>query len=1133
MNAPKPSDLFPRRPMTASRPLESVKNLEKAPEFAPVAPDVAERDDDEATRTRRATDYQLGNPELPIASYRERITEAVTNSQVTIITAETGAGKSTQAPQFLAEAGYEVIVTQPRIVAARSVAERVRDEVVGVKGAEYSTYVGYRTARERGDSDENQILFVTDGLQQVRELAGRGVGKKQVLVLDEVHEWNENMEVLVAWSKMHMNEDPNFKVVLMSATMESESLANYFAEDGKRSVPVIDVPGRTHEVKKEEGGDVVGQAIRFAREGKNTLVFVPGKAEIDQVIAEIKRANIPGATLLPLHGQLEPTEQRKVFAKCPRPKITVSTNVAQTSITIDDNEAVVDSGLERRKEVRNSVEGLYLNPISQADCMQRAGRAGRTKEGEYVLAQLGNIPFVPMKERPAYGTPEILRTRLDGMVLRLAKYGLDAEGMDFYHSKDSSGRDISGEITHAKNRLQKLGALTEDGEVTSVGRAMERLPVESHYARMMIEARKYGAEVQTQLAAVLALQEAGGIVRFSKGSQPCQERWRRLLDNTFDDSRMLKQLEVFIAAQSMDNAQMGDYDLFIKGYHKTKEIAKDLRRVEKLDGQPLVAPTAEQRSQLVKCIIAGMVDNLYLRQQYGDDYIDARGEVREVGGRSMIRPAQMIVGMPFNLEIVDSRGRKRTLNLIEGVTNIPSVELLREVAPQLFSEKRVRFVEMQGGQIGEEWSVMFGDRNLNQKTVRPAEASPERRDFIIRTIAEGWWYDTPYEEIVAEIARLQRKTAEKLMTITWTDLRGMLEVALPDTVATIDEAHNYLPEVTLDDVLPIEDRMKIDDENPDDYLGVPLKYQEGQPYVEPGSADVDAMLRAFGASGLLPNGKKVMVGNGYGARPVEQVVEEIRETIHRDKIAAEKQRLDAEGAAEGLPTNVSIYRRTRGATNNSMGWVVRADGTLREADAVPIDRYGREAEPDGTMRWDQIRPGELVLSWHKSDVISPHTFEVVCLPTTGLTNEQLERALALQRQITIDWAVYDDRKYDSRGDRSSPPVGRGWGLDPQSAEKAARQQELVREVESMTDALEAFGEELDSDLQKRRDTLLSRADRLLEPGAQAHHEYPNHVKQFVSLARALVADAEKRQAESMRGEVSLARLEALRARFNS
>lgn len=308
MTTPNPMNVFGRRqlPRTPESPATPA-----CTDDAPVINAALEMTTDESAKAR-LINHTLGNPELPIAQYCEQIVSAVDSSQAVVITAETGAGKSTQVPQFLAEQGYEVVVTQPRVVAARSVAERVREEVVAKYGDDFKEFVGYRTARERGDSAASQILFATDGLQLVRELSGHGVGKKQALVLDEVHEWNENMEVLVAWAKRRMREDPNFKVVTMSATMEADKLSKYFADDGKREVPVVEVPGRTFEVKKSEGGDVANEAIKLAQAGKNTLVFVPGEAEINQVIAELERAKIPGASILPLHGQME----KKINAKC-------------------------------------------------------------------------------------------------------------------------------------------------------------------------------------------------------------------------------------------------------------------------------------------------------------------------------------------------------------------------------------------------------------------------------------------------------------------------------------------------------------------------------------------------------------------------------------------------------------------------------------------------------------------------------------------------------------------------------------------------------------------------------------------------------------------------------------------------
>jgi len=309
---------------------------------------------------------------LPIEKFRADIVTAVEENSVVIITAETGAGKSTQVPQFLLEAGYDLVITQPRRLAARSVAERVAEEI----GEELGQTVGFRTAIDRQDSSATRCLFCTDGLALVRELVGQNEG---ILVLDEVHEWNENMEVLVAWVKKAIAAGSDMKVVLMSATLEAEKLSAFF--DG---APVISVPGRTFPVTVQEPGmRLIDDVKTLVEQGRNVLVFQPGKQEIQDVCYALEQADV-NAEVLPLHGQLSPPDQKLCFAHYGRPKVVVSTNVAQTSVTIDDIDAVVDSGMERRIELANGVEGLYLKPISLADSAQRKGRAGRVKPGVYI-----------------------------------------------------------------------------------------------------------------------------------------------------------------------------------------------------------------------------------------------------------------------------------------------------------------------------------------------------------------------------------------------------------------------------------------------------------------------------------------------------------------------------------------------------------------------------------------------------------------------------------------------------------------------------------------------------------------------------------------------------------------------------
>ena len=345
------------------------------------------------------TDKPDSLSELPISSRRQDILKAVDDNQVTIVVAETGAGKSTQVPQYLAEHGYEkVIVTQPRILAARNLSTRVREEWALRTHQDGDQLIGYRTAHERNDNPNTVILYCTDGLQLVRELTGSGANDRQILVLDEIHEWNENMEVLIAWAKKRCQEDAHFKVVIMSATIETRSLATYFGTQA-----IIDVPGRSYEVAKRRGKGVVEEILKESEtHSSNMLVFLPGKAEIENVAAMIKaKAVAKGVPVIPLHSQLEVTLQQQAFASYPHGKVILSTNIAQTSVTIDDIDVVIDSGLERRSEVQSGVEGLFIAQISQADCLQRAGRAGRTKSGIYILASLDGMPCLNFDDRPS------------------------------------------------------------------------------------------------------------------------------------------------------------------------------------------------------------------------------------------------------------------------------------------------------------------------------------------------------------------------------------------------------------------------------------------------------------------------------------------------------------------------------------------------------------------------------------------------------------------------------------------------------------------------------------------------------------------------------------------------------------
>lgn len=686
---------------------------------------------------------------LPVFDYHSTILEAVDANQVTIVTAETGAGKSTQIPQYLAEHGYtKVVVTQPRILAARNLSRRVREEWALRTTSDSEPIIGYRTAHERDDNPDTRILYCTDGLQLVREITGAGIKERQVLVLDEVHEWNENMEVLIAWAKKRCHEDPRFKVVIMSATIDTVPLAAYF-----NTTAVINIPGRSYGVKKRRGTNLINEIIEKINSGSsNVLVFLPGKAEIQDVTSAIaSKAAAAHVPIIPLHSQLELVSQQLAFANYPHGKIILSTNIAQTSVTIDDIDVVIDSGLERRSEVRSGVEGLFIAQVSQADCLQRAGRAGRTKEGEYILAQYDTLPCLDFNDRPEYGTPEILRKHIDRLTLRLANVGIDIELLDFYHDPSHNA------IKRAKQTLIALGALTNSGEVTDIGRAMEQYPVESSYARMLIEAKKYSADIQTKLAAIIAIQEVGGIV---KGGTR-YTGWQKYTKQKKSD--LIAQYDVYRRLSEINAEDYEETGIISKNVNKASEVMQrlnhDLHGIE-LDEKSLSPIDEVGQDQLLRCIVSGQIDQIWSVDEYGKATHIISNATRELSSSTVVRNAKLITGTPFDLEIPTHNGELQTLHLVQGVTSI-NVEWLVDFAPQLFSAKRGRMIyDPRMGMLVIRQQVRAGKR-VYEGTGIPVTQNTKQNQKFFQTEVTKWIYDQ-LEREARELSTFHTKRIPKI-----------------------------------------------------------------------------------------------------------------------------------------------------------------------------------------------------------------------------------------------------------------------------------------------------------------------------------------------------------------------------------
>jgi len=481
--------------------------------------------------------------ELPVSAAREEIADAIRANQVVIVAGATGSGKTTQLPKICLELGRTKIAhTQPRRLAARTIAERVAEEL----HVELGGLVGYKVRFTDQVSDATQIALMTDGILLNEIHRDRLLRRYDTIIIDEAHERSLNVDFLLGYLTRILPERPDLKVIITSATIDPESFARHFADADGTPAPVIEVSGRTFPVeiryrplvdesptpadssgapanrtnaagrkpmpRNFEPDDEVSAIVTALREldreaAGDVLVFLPGEAEIrdaaDAVRAAYAKDRSP-TEVLPLYGRLSAAEQHRVFERSRvagvRRRVVLATNVAETSLTVPGIKYVIDVGTARisRYSHRSKVQRLPIEPISQASANQRSGRAGRTSDG-IAIRLYAEEDF---EKRPEYTEPEILRTSLASVVLQMLSLGFgDIQAFPFLTPPDSRG------IKAAFDLLTELGAVTftdDAPRLTRIGRDISRMPIDPRFARMLVEAAKT-AVVADVLAIVAGL----------------------------------------------------------------------------------------------------------------------------------------------------------------------------------------------------------------------------------------------------------------------------------------------------------------------------------------------------------------------------------------------------------------------------------------------------------------------------------------------------------------------------------------------------------------------------------------------------------------------------------------------------
>ena len=591
---------------------------------------------------------------LPIDNYKDAIVKAIKENDFLIVVGNTGCGKTTRIPQFLYNKFDQVIVTEPRILTAKTASHRVADEMELTVGKE----IGYKTGYDKNFSKDSKILFCTDGLQLVRTITMADGRKENVLVIDEIHLWNINMESLVAWCKRMRNEW-NTKVVIMSATMDAERLKRYL---GNRT-EIINVPGRLYPVAVEHRSAymLIPTIMEYVEEGRDTLVFVPGKAMMEKVIDDLIEEGCD-AVLLPLHGELEWEDQKKCYESYGKPKVIVATNIAQDGVTIPGI-SVVDTGRANVCNTESGVESVVEVEISKAACKQREGRAGRTEGGRYTLCS--NYPY---ENRREYDVPDIQSSILDRIVLHLAAAGLDAEELEFYHQPDIN------EIKLAKRKLIALGAIDEDNNVTKLGTKMAKMPISVEYARMIIEAEKYG--VTEEVMTIAAIVEMGGLLKKGKDSYVS---YRDFTDE--DHSDLLCELDVWNKLCEMKNINFKEVGVTKKQFNRIKTHIEKLRSA--IDDQVEIKSKSDREAILKSCLV-GFATNIFLECGYndfvGEDEVRRVIDKKSCVSQSYWGNVECIVGTPKSFPCKDRWGGTYQMNLVTFATVI-NKSMIEELVP--------------------------------------------------------------------------------------------------------------------------------------------------------------------------------------------------------------------------------------------------------------------------------------------------------------------------------------------------------------------------------------------------------------------------------------------------------------------
>ena len=787
-------------------------------------------------------------PELPVSQRREDLLAAIATNQVVIIAGETGSGKTTQIPKLCLELGRGrdglIGHTQPRRIAARSVAERISHEL----GTEIGQIVGYAVRFTDRVGDNTLIKLMTDGILLAEIQRDRMLRKYDTIIIDEAHERSLNIDFLLGYLKQLLPARPDLKVIVTSATIEVGRFSDYF--DG---APVIEVSGRSYPVEiryrpindpdsdshddpnrsadneRDQVSAICDAARELLREPTgDILVFLSGEREIRDTAEALNGLGLRDTEILPLYARLSSAEQHRVFQAHPGRRIVLATNVAETSLTVPGIAYVIDAGTARisRFSLRTKVQLLPIEAVSQASAVQRSGRCGRTSNG-ICIRLYSKEDF---QSRPLFTDPEILRTNLASVILQMAALNLGPVA-DFGFIDPPDPRQIKDGIA----LLTELGALTSSTKLTDIGASIARLPVDPRLGRMILEADKRGCVGEViVLAAALSIQDPRE--RPSEHQQAADAQHLRFADQRSDFVgylnlwRYVREQQRNLSSNQFRRLCRNQYLNYLR-IREWQDLYTQLRQIVKGMGIRIGDPTQAEETptrveQVHRSLLAGLLSHIGSRDAERRDYLGARN------ARFAIFPGSALFARPpgfvMAAELVE------TSRLWGRVTAAIQPEWAEELAGHLVrtSYSEPRWERRRGAAVASERVTLYGVTLVAARIVAYHRIDPElaRELFIRHALVQHEWdsrhaFLSANRNLVDQVADLENRVRRRGLLVEDDLIFDFYDQRIPASVVTGRHFDSWwrktrrrqpeLLQLTLKDLLAEEDINAADDRFPD------------------------------------------------------------------------------------------------------------------------------------------------------------------------------------------------------------------------------------------------------------------------------------------------------------------------------